>query len=331
MATDEDKVIGEEAALERDIERVKKASKEESEDPKPKKPESQDDDDDEVEFEDDGDDGDIPNEPTRKEKKRARYREQQERAERAERAYEQAMANQQALMQQIIASQQQSREPAQPNKSFEDRYRDTEFELVDLRQEFSRRSMEYAQAQQNMPRDELARFIDRQREIEVRKQELLSERYIERNNLLPQQVDPRQQQAQMELAVLRAQYADVTQNQQAALYTDYAYKRLRAEGKPDTIETARLAFEEARKTVLKKTPSAPRPTEAQRSRYTGQPNGAAPARGGEEGGPKLIKMTKEMRRMADTAYPHIKDDKKRWKLWYESKEAAAMRSKMTGA
>lgn len=330
MAADEDKVIGEEAALERDIERVKKASKEESEDPKPKKPESQDDDDDDVEFEDDGDDGDIPNEPTRKEKKRARYREQQERAERAERAYEQAMANQQALMQQLIASQQ-PRDPVQQEKPFEEQYRSAELALVRFRQDYSRRANEYAQAGQQMPEAELMEYIDRQRELEWNKQAVMSRRYIETNNLLPQQSDPRQQQAQMELAVLRAQYADVTQNQQAALYTDYAYKRLRAEGKPDTIETARLAFEEARKTVLKKTPAAPRPTEAQRSRYTGQPNGAAPARGGEEGGPKVIKMTKEMRRMADAAFSHIKDDKKRWKAWYEAQDAAGRRSKMTGA
>lgn len=318
----EDEDLGVQEANERDIEKVRKAAKE-SEEPKAKEPEDDGDDDDDVEIDD------TDEEPvTRNERRQNRFREVAERAERAERAAEEMRAQYQQLMQQQMQLMQQQATPPQQGKSFEDSYREVEMELIRLRGDYSNRLQQYANAGRDMPQDELASYIDRNRDLEVRKQSLLSDNYIERNNLRPQQVDPRQQQIQMELAVIRAQNADVFQNRVAALHVNYAYQRMLAEGKPDTIQTASAAIEEARRVVLKKGPagSATQPSQAQKARFTGQSaGGSGPAR--EQGQPQRIVMTKDMRRMADAALPHIKDDKKRWSTWYKQQHEAGAKSK----
>lgn len=313
MAVDTDDTEGVDSATERDIEKVKKAVRE-AEEPKPRREEAPDDDDD-VEIDDETED-DEGGEPTRREKRQNRFREAQERAERAERAAEQLTAQQNQLMQQLI-QMQQPRQAEAPVKSFDDSYEEAEMGLISLRQEYAQRQHYYAQAGQPMPDAELKSYIARNRDLEVRKQSVLSDEYVRRNNY--QQPDPGRQQAAMELAVVRAQYADVCQSRVAGLHVDYAYKRMLTEGRPDSIHTVQAAFEEARRVVLKRENST-KPTKNQQAKYTGQSTGAGgPARAEGSTGPQRIVMTKDMRKMADQAFPHIQDDKKRWKTWYESK------------
>jgi hypothetical protein len=50
-----------------------------------------------------------------------------------------------------------------------------------------------------------------------------------------------------------------------------------------------------------------------RERYTGAPRGASG--GAPKKGERQVVMTKDYQRMADAAYPHIKDQKKRWAHW----------------
>jgi hypothetical protein len=284
--------------------KVKAAKEEEADEPADNEP----DDDDEPDTEE------VEGEPTRKEKRANRWREVQERAERAERAAEAAIAAQQQLMQQFIASQQ-SREPqVDPRQQLDDTYEKTELELIDLRRTYSMREHQYAQAGQQMPQEELLGFVRKQRDLEVRKQAAMSDYYVTQNGY---RQDPRQQQIQTELAVLRAQHADVFANRAATFHVDYAYKRMTmAEGKPESIATAQEAIAEARKVILKQGSSA-RPTQAAKSKYTGGSSGAGGGAAVREGTP-VLKINDSGKRMADMAYPHITDDNKRYETWMKA-------------
>lgn len=265
---------------------------------------------------DDDDDADEPadeteGEPTRREKRANRYREMQERLEQSERRAEAAAAAQQQLMQQIIASQQPREPQVDPRQNFETAYEQTELELIDLRRTYSMRENQYAQAGQAMPQDELLGFVRKQRALEERKQGAWSDLYVQQRGY---NQDPRAQQVQTELAVLRAQHSDVFANRAAALHVDYAYRRMtQAEGKPDTIATAHEAVAEARRMVLKQG-GAPKPTTASRSKYTGGSSGGGGAAVRDSGTP-VLKIGESGKRMADMAYPHITDDKKRYETW----------------
>jgi hypothetical protein len=63
----------------------------------------------------------------------------------------------------------------------------------------------------------------------------------------------------------------------------------------------------------------PAPTESQRARFTAPPRG----RTGGEREPVTIRMTSELRRMANAKYSHIKDEDKRYKMW-ASKEGRSL-------
>ena len=276
-----------------------KAAKEEAE-PEPEE---------EEEGSDDSDEADEEPEPTRREKRANRVREFQERMERAERAAQAAMESQQQLMQQLIAMQQPREPQVDPRESFNKTYNQTEYELIELRGLYSQRAQEYAAAGHRMPREEVDSFIEKQRELELKKQQAWSDLYVQQNNF---RQDPRAQQVQTELAVLKAQHADVFANKAASLHVNYAYQRMiHAEGKPDSITTAQAAIEEARKVVLKQG-TTPKPSAGAKAKYTSQGTGAG---GSARDGTPVIKIGKEGERMADAALPHIKDDKKRYEMW----------------
>lgn len=282
--------------------KVKAAKEEAADEPEDDVP----DDDDEPETEE------AAGEPTRKEKRANRWREVQERAERAERAAEAAMAQQQQIMQQLIAMQQPREPQVDPRQQLDDTYEKTELELIDLRRTYSMREHQYAQAGQQMPQEELLGFVRKQRDLEVRKQAAMSDYYVTQNGY---RQDPRAQQVQTELAVLRAQHADVFANRAAAFHVDYAFKRMtQAEGKPDTIATAQEAIAEARRMVLKQ---GAKPTQSSKAKYTGGSSGAGGGAAAREGTP-VLKINESGKRMADMAYSHITDDNKRYETWMKA-------------
>lgn len=261
-----------------------------------------------VEVEDDDSDEERV---TRRERRQARVKEFESRAERAEREASELRAQQNQLMQQLIALQQPKEQPVDYERQLDEQYESTEMELIRLRGVYSQRAQQYQQAGQEMPEAELRHFIRQQQQLELKKHSIIGDAYIRRNGYAAP--DPRQQQAQMEVAALRAQHADVFANQAAALHVDYAFKRLRAEGKPDTLETAQAAVAEARRVILKQGPAGGKPTQAQKSKYTGSASGAG-GQAGREPVP-VIKLSEQGKKMADAALGHIKDEKKRYETW----------------
>lgn len=260
-----------------------------------------------VEVDDDPDDEPV----TRREKRANRVKEFESRAERAEREASELRAQQQQLMQQLIAQQQPKEPPVDYERQLDEQYESTEMELIRLRGMYSQRAQQYQQAGQEMPEAELRQFIRQQQQLELKKHSIIGDAYIRRNGYSAP--DPRTQQAQMEVAALKAQHADVFANQAAALHVDYAFKRLRAEGKPDTLETAQAAVAEARRVILKQGPTGGKPTQAQKAKYTGSASGAG-GQAGREPVP-VIKLSEQGKKMADAALGHIKDEKKRYETW----------------
>jgi hypothetical protein len=311
MAADNDDVEVESGSVDEQAERltqqvrdkVKAVKKEEADKEEPEETDDDGDDDAEVETDDD------PS-PTRREKRQNRWREMQEAREQAERRADAAMAAQQQMMQQLMAMQQPREPQVDPQESFNKTYNQTEYELIELRGMYSQRAQEYAQAGQRMPREEIDHFIGKQRELELKKQQAWSDLYVTQNNF---RQDPRAQQVQTELAVLKATHADVFANKAAALHVNYAYQRMiHAEGAPDSIVTAQKAVEEARRVVLKQA-ATQKPSQGTKAKFTSQSTGAGGA--ARAGGTPVIRIGKEGERMADAALPHIKDDKKRYETW----------------
>lgn len=308
-----------EESAERHIAKVRQRVKEPAES-EPERDETDDDDsdDDGSDEPDDRADG----EPTRREKRQNRFREMQDRAERAERAAEAAAAAQQRIMEQLVAQ----RQPQEPQEDVEARERDAFVQVqqdqIELSRRYNARIRELQEAGQAMSDDEQRRFAGINYDIERRKTKVLADQYTRLN--APPPVDPAHQQRQAEISILRAQHADVFANRAAALHVDYAFRRMtQAEGRPDSLATAQAAIEEARKVVLKKGA----PTQATKSKYTGSSTGAGgPAR---EGGQHVVKMGPEAKRMADAAFPHIQDDKKRYEHWAKHQVAAGQRKKVT--
>jgi hypothetical protein len=92
-------------------------------------------------------------------------------------------------------------------------------------------------------------------------------------------------------------------------YAEGEFRKLRATGRPDSQETLDLAMNAARRAFnLTKEPP---PSDVQKSRFAGSPRGqGAPGRE-----PGVVRMTPELRRMANAKYSHVKDEEARYKLW----------------
>jgi hypothetical protein len=150
--------------------------------------------------------------------------------------------------------------------------------------------------------------------IERQRIEMTAERLIERR--AGQQA---QQTAQDVMrAAIRARNADVYAKPAAVLYAEGEFRKLRAMGKPDSQETLDMAMGAARRAFgMTKEPA---PTESQRARFAGPPRGQTSASGNGGG---TIRMTPELRRMANAKYSHIKDEEKRYKMW-ANKEGRAL-------
>lgn len=126
---------------------------------------------------------------------------------------------------------------------------------------------------------------------------------------------PRQVEAQVAQARMRDEHGDVLGRKDAALYFQGAFQQLMATGKPDDWNTIAEAAEAARKHFrMPSKVKRPAPTPQQQQRLAAVPRGAGP-RAEEPAQRRTIKMTKENKRMADEAFPHIKDQAKRHQKW----------------
>lgn len=278
--------------------------------PEPKDPE--------VSVDDDDDDDEIDRtpKPGRDEKRRNRYRENQERADRAERDAADARQRESFALQQaqhaLQLAQQRMQQPAQQQQ--QDPIDVAEGQLLRERQVL------YAQYEQRMAaaaktpltQPEKDEYERRAIELEDRKTDLRFDRRMRERNIGA--TNPAAEALKVQLTM---QYPEVVANQNALTYANGLQMQAAAEGKqPWSMDTIRECMDGSmRKFRLGKYASqrGGEPDPVLRDRYQ------APARGastqGGKGEVRKVVMTKEYRKMADSAYKHIKDPTARYKMF----------------
>jgi hypothetical protein len=143
---------------------------------------------------------------------------------------------------------------------------------------------------------------DRMDEINVR-------RHMKKHAPAPQATQA-EAARQAQIARVRASHGDLLADQRSSQLFQAQWALALAEGKPDTEATMDEAADAVRRRVgLAPKSGRPAPTEATRRRLSAQPQSSG-AREEEEGRP--LTLTREIRKMADAALPHIKDKKKRY-------------------
>jgi hypothetical protein len=158
-------------------------------------------------------------------------------------------------------------------------------------------------------------YRSRAQDLEDRRVDVIAERKIRQR--APQQGLTEQQ---VVIANLRAQNPDVFGNQRTTTHAVAVYQQLVAQGFPQDMETANEAIERTREAFSLPSRSGsgrrrePAPTPSQRERYAGSPAGGAGA-GRAEPRANTVKITPEVRIMADAAFPHIKDPVARLQKW----------------
>lgn len=275
------------------------------------------DDDGDVELELDDDDSEEQAE-SRAERRRNRYRQLQEEKrdleERVARAERAALAATEMMRQR----QEPREEPAR--RDLEAEYNsawDEQQQLADFATEVQN---QYAQKGQQLPEHIRNELIQRARGLEKKRIAIANELHTA-NQPQTRQVDPY-------VAVIKAEYADVYADNVALSHAQYVYRASLKKGAPDTPETFKAALAEARRVELQGgAPSRPAPSAAAKAKYTGSSAGGsagASRSAAESGAKKVVTMTPEMRKMADHAFPHIADDRERYKHWAKTAGVNAM-------
>lgn len=252
---------------------------------------------------------------SRRERRGNRYREAIERAERAEQAALRAEQLAQQLQQRVQAPPQQQA-PDMASR-YEEDYARNQQEQLSLAEFYQLRDRE---TQGRMPEEERQRFLARSRELQLQASEIAVARAqtLQQSRAQPP-VDPY-------VAMLRAKYSDVNSNPIAHGEARQFYLKQRAAGVPEGPDLLEKALEHGRAYLRGEASprQSKRPSAQQQSKYTGSAPGSSQARGGGEGKsngrvtlPEGLSM-KEFRRMADKAFPHIKDDQKRYTHYYRS-------------
>lgn len=237
---------------------------------------------------------------TRADKKRERFTMREEN-ERLRKENEEAKTRLARLEGAFIARQNvrdETDEPDSDEAEFEEKYSALQKQHSEAYRQLIAKGHQVTQTD----KDEYQRLsakIERQR-IEMTADRLLEKRQAALSQRAGQEV--------MRTAI-RTRHEDVYQKPQAVAYAEGEFRKLRAMGKPDSAETLDVAMNAARRAFgLSKEPP---PSEAQKARFAGSPRGqGAP---GKE--PGVVRMTPELRRMANAKYSHVKDEEQRYKLW----------------
>lgn len=276
----------------------------------------------EEDEEDDEDDTEpeVPK-PTRKEKKASRTwmpAEEKERLIReAAEAKAAASANAQAmqLLQQTLqrlplgGPQQPQKDPA-----------DDELERIDderlaLEREFASRVND---TKNLITKEEQEQFRRRALKLERRQTEVITNKQVRGMGIAPQ----RNEQETIIRNYIATRFPEASQSQQALNWAEGVQKQMMAEGKqPWSTEVIDAAMDSAEKRFklgkYKNSTPKQEPDPVLRDRLQSTPRSA---NGSPLKGQKTIVMTKEFRQMANAAYPHIKDEKKRWAKWAKDQQ-----------
>lgn len=300
------------AATAREVDKLKQTARQEQE------REEQENESEEDEFEvggddrrdeDDDDDEIEPEErPSRRERRAERGRSlvaaERERAERAERE----AAEHRRLLHEALNRMPQQQQQPRPDPEKER----LENEAESLRQQQEGLTARYAQLQRDK---QLTPELDEK----MRREAWALRDKIAANDIArfaPRQQQPQQQMTEQQViaaanrARLMQEHADVVGNPRAAAAFRAEWtKLLHVRNEPDTWATLEKAMDLARREVgLPPKGGRPAPTSGAKRKYSGVSRGG----GGGAEGRTTVTMTKELKEMADAAYPHIKDAKKRY-------------------
>jgi len=287
-----------------------------------------------LELSDDDDDDPIdaptPSGPTREDKRKNRAwmnredkdrleRENQELKARADQAILQAQQATTYAQQAVQYSQQNQPRHGYSNDPIDHAAGLLARERKVLNQEYQNR---YAEAgRRPISAEEQQAFEARAEELEQRNVQIGVARALRAQGL--GQHNPQQTQADVLRIQITQKYPEASQHQAALVYADGVQKQLVATGaqpySQDTIDKSMDAAERQFRLGKYKNGVPQTPSPQMRERLQGSPRG-----GGSGGGEKSegqVVMTKEMRKMANAAYGHIKDEGKRYKAWYKSQAA----------
>lgn len=263
----------------------------------------------EVEVDDDDDDisatGDA--ETPRRRKKRNRYGEM---ARENERLREQAQQDREriARLEGIASSYPSPQElvaRAQPQVTEDP-------DTAALKENYERQEallLQYEASKEDMTPEQARSFRDRARGLQEEASGIVARRAA--RAAAP---DPRQTAAHAIRARLQANNADVYGNQNALMYARGVYQQLLAEGHPDSEQLHDLAMDRARSKFGMQRRDPRPPSEGTRTRHAGQPR-VGSGRPTSGGGKPRIRMTTEMKEMADIVLGHIKDPRERYQKW----------------
>jgi hypothetical protein len=201
-------------------------------------------------------------------------------------------------------------EPDDGEEEFERKYSELQKQHTEAYRQLIAKGHQVTQAD----KDEYQRMSAK---IERQRIEMTADRLIERRQAALSQ---RTGQDVMR-ASIRARHEDVYAKPQAVQYAEGEFRKLRAMGKPDNADTLDAAMNAARRAFgMSKEPP---PSDVQKSRFAGSPRGnAAPGRE-----PGVVRMTPELRRMANAKYSHVKDEEQRYKLWANREGKALLEDK----
>jgi hypothetical protein len=258
--------------------------------------------------------------PSRRERRRARGEDiiqaERQRADAAERRAQEALQAMQQLAQRpvIVQAPQPQQQPQQPQQN------PYEYEAYLLRQEQERVTMAYNDAARRGDHATLQQLEQQAWSVRDRMEKNAFRRnYAEIQREMPQrqqasqqQITPEVIQAEVAKVQLMEKHGDVISDRRAANIFRAKYAEALAMDQPDNWDTIDRVAEQTRMQLRMKPKNGKVTTDAQRARFGGMRTGAT---GTPDTGRKVVKMDKFARSLADAAFPHIKDDGKRYQHW----------------
>lgn len=156
-------------------------------------------------------------------------------------------------------------------------------------------------------------FEQRYQQLTQRRQELTTAKVMRDHNIRP--VDP----SEGVRAAIQAQYADVYGNPQAAQYVGGLWQQYRAEGHKDTPELLKLVMGKTRERFKLKGPNGnlEPSSEARKNKYRSASSGGGAGGSAGQRQSNTVRMTPEMKGIAEAHYEHRQDLSQRQKheLW----------------
>jgi len=247
------------------------------------------------------DDDEEEERETRQDKKRNRYREEQERASAAE-------AQNRRLEAKIAALevQQQSSRGAPAVDPYREELDSNYRARQDIAEKFNAKSSDGS-----LTDTDRKDMMQRSRELEERGQEIVAERTHARAAAGRSPTE-----GNMERVMNR--HPDVAENREALQYANGLAQMRQAQGERYSTTFVDSVMNETREKF--NMGAYGHPSDVQRARYGAPPSGG----GGRGSGPKSIKMTSDMQKLAYQAYPGISDAKERNKKWAQGPDRRFM-------